>query len=743
MRLLNNSVIKRSVALMLVSVLALLCFSSCAKTKQVMSYGVNGLNDTAAEYSQTDNHITKAENLVFVGKSGLLEMYIDKISYSIAIKDTGTQSYWFALPEQEHSADGCRANVLEVTVFRGGDRYTLNSQDNAIAFGSKSYKVTEDGIQITYDMALDSDTALMSFDSLDHDALYISVTVSYVLKDGAFFAKINCSDIKLNGGYTIESISLLNYFGSSDSAQPGDYIFVPDANGAILSLTTDNGNDYDEMHFKVYGENPATKGEQETQFANALLGAFGVKKGDNAFLGLVLKGDAFAEISSYKKSEESDCNRVGASFKINDTLFAKKDGQQTCFKGAEYGGEISLCYRFLSGKNASYLGLATACREMLIRENVLSSEMLAASEHIPFMLTVRGAHTKRFAHSYAKLSTYEQTLDLLEMLKAKSVNSITLNYADMLTGANTQSLISGAKPISSLGSAKDFEALSQYIKTQKFSMFLDLNLVSTGGGRARASSLDGEYMSGQSTDPLAKHSKNNTVYYTSLPELDSRVVRFLNNMGSYSFDGYCVADAGKVLYSDYSSEAIGRTKAANTVSSELSVLSNNHKVMIDTGNFYSLKYADYVINLPRYTGYPTGEGYAQIPFVELVLHGLVNYSLEPINLNSDSKRAFMKSVEYGAMPSYEWICTTVEGDDEVNEKYYYDSSLAEAADCYLLADKALGDLADARLTNNYQVKEGVFVSEFDNSILIYFNYNDEAVTVNSIRLEPMSFVRVN
>ena len=743
MRYLNSSTVKRSISLALVSVFMLLTLSSCGKAKEVVSYSVSNLSETAPQYTEQSNHISHRDSLIFIGKSGLLELYFDKDSYGIAVEDTGTKKIWYALPNDDHATDDCDAFVLEAKVSKDGKTTVLNSQDNSVAFNSASYKTTEEGIAITYDLALDEETAQMSFDSLPADALYVSVCVNFVLKDGAFFAKINCADIKINGDYILESISLLNFFGATDSAESGDFLFVPDGNGAVLMLSGEGSSEHDEMKFRVYGDNPATVTNDDSKYASSLFACFGVKRRDNAFLGIVLGGDRICDITALRKGEKSDYNRVGASFRVCDV--SKTNGSYS--KGAQFSSEINICYRFLSNKNASYFGLATAYREMLMRENILSSEMLAPSEHIPFMLTVRGAAAKGYAYSYEKLSTYEQTLDLLEMLKGKSVNSITLNYADMLKGANTQSDLSKAKPISSLGSKKDFEKLSQYIKTQKFSMFLDVSLVSANresdlAGINRALSVDGAYMDTHRHGKLAHITKNNTVFCTSLLNLDSRVVKFLNNVGDYSFDGYCVNDAGKLLYSDYSRSSVGRTKAANIISSEISVLSNNHKIMVDTGNFYSLKYADYVINLPRNTYYPEQDGYIQIPFAEFVLHGLVNYSLEPINLAADTDKAFLQSVEYGAMPSYDWVCTALE-DEEANAQYYYDTQLAAAADNYLKADKVLGSLADARLTNNYIVQSGVRASEYDNSVLIYFNYNDEAVTVNSIRIEPMSFVRVN
>ena len=113
-----------------------------------------------------------------------------------------------------------------------------------------------------------------------------------------------------------------------------------------------------------------------------------------------------------------------------------------------------------------------------------------------------------------------------------------------------------------------------------------------------------------------------------------------------------------------------------------------------------------------------------------------------INLADDSETAFLKSLEYGAIPSYEWYCSKT-GKSELDEKYSYENQLNSAAEKYQTADAILGNLRNARMTAHYKVQDGVYCTEYNNSIIIYFNYNDTAVTVNSLTVEPKSAMRVN
>ena len=42
-----------------------------------------------------------------------------------------------------------------------------------------------------------------------------------------------------------------------------------------------------------------------------------------------------------------------------------------------------------------------------------------------------------------------------------------------------------------------------------------------------------------------------------------------------------------------------------------------------------------------------------------------------------------------------------------------------------------------------KVQDGVYRTEYNNSTVIYFNYNSEAVSVNAFTVAPMGFLRVN
>ena len=140
-----------------------------------------------------------------------------------------------------------------------------------------------------------------------------------------------------------------------------------------------------------------------------------------------------------------------------------------------------------------------------------------------------------------------------------------------------------------------------------------------------------------------------------------------------------------------------------------------------------------------------------MPFLQLVLHGIVGYSGEPLNFSENAKTSFLRCVEYGASPAYEWTYSDTYADkknksDEDNTDtfgVYYENWIASASEFYERADAALKDLQTSRMTSHSEIMGGVFCTEYDTGAKIYVNYTESDVTVSGITVPAGDFIRIN
>ena len=200
-------------------------------------------------------------------------------------------------------------------------------------------------------------------------------------------------------------------------------MLVPDGSGAVIH--TDDAQALAEpVSLRVYGTDPAINSAPEK---SALLGVFGVRQGDAAFCAIVEQGASCARIRAEKAAVSGSLNRVWPSFILQDSSVpagTQAETSSVSVSSSRYQGKIRVCYRFLSDSNASYAGMAIACREQLIRDGALSNISVEQEGSLPFLLTTVG--NAEINGKSEKLTTYAQAQDMVRQLKAKGVDNLYL-----------------------------------------------------------------------------------------------------------------------------------------------------------------------------------------------------------------------------------------------------------------------------------------------------------------------------
>ncbi|MBR3818969.1 MAG: hypothetical protein IKJ41_07450 [Clostridia bacterium] len=748
----NNNIKRittRLVSAILCFCLAAGCLSSCSKQEEsgvrtvksdaARNTIINLSDDASVHYSQSEESFS-----VKAATSGLIELLVDPETNSFAVRETTQNQLFTALPLLNKTADGEKlvtdASMVSLKIVGGTDIYYLNSQDNSVAYGKASYISADNGITFIFDIFANEETAAKS--SYEKTDIGFNVTVSAILKDGSMTVTCTNSNITGNPDAYIEDIELLNYFGAYNDTREGDFMLVPDGCGAIIK-TSIYDESFESLSFDVYGSDPSVNSEDKSE--SAIVPAFGIKHGNAAFVSLIQSGDAVASIIAKKATQISEYNIVYPSFNItpvryeNNTLYISKSSTVS---------EISLCYRFLAGGNATYAGLASACREQLIRNSVLSTKTVKVGDYMPFYLTLTGSAKKSLGPvTYlSNLTNFEQAKDMLTRMKNKGINNISVRYSGVFSGGLDSKDIVSSDIMLRLGGTEKLSELYDYVSSQKMTLYIDINLLSSSSG-----------FSGSSATDICKNTasftpRNSLVDFMgeavserqlrSIRKLKNIVASVLSDTRYYAFSGYCLNDAGSVLYSDFSHNGLLRDEAAEAVNSAISPLSTGHSVMAVRGNFYMLKNVDSVINIPIGTSIAQSGAYQAVPFVQLILHGIADYAGDPINTGINLRETILKNIEYGACPHFEWNYESVIMETE-NDRFYYDNTINAAAEFYTEANEALNDLRDARITDHYEVEDGIFCTEYDTGARIYVNYTNTDFSILGVVVEARNFLRVN
>ncbi len=628
--------------------------------------------------------------------SGMLELYIDEKTMAVSVYDEMTKAFYRALPEEYA---GEKTAVLSVHMLIENEEHMLSSQADSVSFSCSEYEKTDSGAVVTYNFR----QSLGGNKKLD-----LSVPLEYVLTDGMLSVTVDCDKITDNSRAKTKVLGLeiLPFFAADTKGGKNDYILLPEGGGVVMTLEN-KADTFDEVSLKVYGEDPSVpKGSS----GDVLVGAFGRKKGDTAFVCLVGEGDAVCEIKADKAEAKGGYNRVGAYFEITPHL---KEENSIYVSDKSYDGAIELSYRFLGDEGADYIGMASAVRELLIRQGKLRERAADKNEGYPFILTLlmsRQIENEKGKAQTETLSTFTESYELLSALKAKGFENISVQLKGIYERGS-------AKLNYSLGAKEDFEVLSHFAQAENISLYGEAELFNVGGSFVKA--IDGENTGLSSDRKISK-------------ELNS----FIGEIRQQPFNGVSLKDVGETLFSDYSSANVTlRCNVRNSLQSHIASIYASKPLMVEKGNFYSIKYADSIINLPDASQLGKGEYFSDVPFAAAILHGICDYSLSAANLSGDSTSAMLKAAEYGALPHYEWLCTAED------EKYYM-NSLGEAKAYYDKMKEDFSSVRDKRITAHKMIKENVYLTQFGEELKVYVNYGERPVTVSGITVDAGSYTAV-
>ena len=578
-----------------------------------------------------------------------------------------------------YSSDKQESANLTMDIIIKGRLYTLNSQRDCVALDCASYEIKDNSITLSYSFR----RSLENGKKLD-----ITVPVKFTLSDGTLLANLDCADITDNSGTDvyIESISILPFFGADNKGEKGDFILLPSASGIILD-THNAAKSFDEISLPVYGEDLA---ENKEVTSYVPIGAFGMKKGSGAFVCLINEGECQADIKAQKALTDGTPNSVSAHFRINPTLIT----EDTIYLAKDaYNGRISLSYRFLSGNNANYLTMSGACRELLIRQGRLRDSGRDVQNSYPFCLTLVSDTPEK-----GETTSQQESEELISALITKGIGNINI----ILSGENREYV----------------RELSDFAKKESLSLSLETALFTHS--KKGTLTLSGD---------------RSNVNISNISETADDIIETMRATAT----GVSLTDCGKILPTDYSSNKFKRSNNLSDISRICTLLSSHGTLTVSQGNIYTVKYADSIINIPEKSPLENISYCKSVPFLQAVLHGICDYSFTAMNLSDDPTTAMLKAIEYGAIPHYEWYFASF----EENDKLHYSNSLSQARLVYENMKTMFSDLRDQRITSHEEVKKNIMRTVYSSGSEIYVNYNNKAVSVAGITLDPMGFMRVN
>lgn len=544
-------------------------------------------------------------------------------------------------------------------------------------------------------------------------------------------------------------VYLLPCFGATKLDEKAGYMLVPEAAGALINFSNGEGVGTTPFSKRIYGTNIGVDKSVLTELnrpaEQITLPVYGMAYTDDqlGYLAVVEDGSEAAEIMAYPAGVITDYNRVSARFTLREQYIAQTTRTLglNSRESKPYMRDMTVRFYILSGEDANYTGMARRYREALLEQGALVEADTTYRPRIDFL----GAESAQFLlwNSVEKMTTVDQMQEILAACKENGLDNPLVLYRGWQPGGLTWSLGSGSVKLEGkLGSEKDLIALAREIREGGGRFMLEIDPLQANPDRMYNMRVDVVRTIGQT---IAQEQTGKDLYptlYYLTPSRSAEIIAAAEKKWGAHVDGIALTSLPNTLYSYYSRG--GNHSRGETMTDYLTAMeAANVALALENPLAGYFGQADVYLDMPLDT---TSYSFlsAEVPFLPLVISGRIPYYSTWLNFESNTQKALLKLVEYGAYPS--WLLT---GED-VQPLIHTNSSdiftaqwnvllpaMTETNAKLLALHEAVGGSAMVR---HECLDQDVAKTTYQNGTTVYINYRKTEYTVDGVTIPALDYL---
>ncbi len=588
----------------------------------------------------------------------------------------------------------------------------------------------------------------------DNKKVY-NISLVYRLEGDELVVEVPFEEVEYNSEYPITEISLLPYFGAGSSEEEG-FLFVPEGSGAIIDFNNGKTN-LSAYYAQVYGWDYGMKRDVVVDETRAAFPVFGISHADGAMIGVVDDYSSFATIQADIAGKRGSYNYAYASYEMvhgsKMDISAKNDTTIIAYEKSLPEGSIRQTYRFIEGN--TYSDMAKAYREDLLEkypelqkvdnaQAPVSVELIAAIDRVKQVVGMPVTLPE-------VLTDFASAEEILNDLASNGYGNLSVRYTGWMNGGIDHSLPEDIDITSGMGGKKGLNSLASLADSLGAELYLT--------GRTQ-NAYDSNIFDGFSkTSDAAKYISRevvetpvfSTIWFGGLNEgrMEEHVllrpsvcVTLMESIADYAGNlnvGVGFEDVGYMLSGDYNPRrAVTREASLDMQVEKLAeIKAAGTPIVMSVGNEYALPYASLITDLNL-----TGKEYLlidkKVPFYEIAIHGLVDYTGSAINLTGNAVDTVLKCAETGAGLSFTFFA---EDADILQGTEYMDffganyDGWKDKANAYATRyEKEMAGLNNQYITEHRILADGVTATVYEDNTVVYVNkttseYTDGSVTI--------------
>lgn len=597
------------------------------------------------------------------------------------------------------------------------------------------------------------------------------ISVHYILEDDSLVVRVPMQEIAYNADYPIVDLKVLPYMCAANTSEKG-YVMVPEGTGGLIRFN--NGKTGQQIYqSNVYGWDYGLSRSMVVDETKSMFPVIAISNDTtgSSMLCVSEEGSSYATVEADIAGKNNGYNYGCFVYEMlhgeNYEVSTKSDTTVRIFE--EGLPDETISQRYLFSPENDYTQLAIQYREYLMEHypGLVKKE----SSDVPMAAELIGAvddteHILGYPVTRSQsLTSYEQAKSILESLKEAGISNLNAKYTGWFNTGVKQTSSQKVKLVGRLGSKSDLKDLTAYAEqTEGIDLFLNgtFNFVykdklmdGFGKNKNAAKFCNREIAEMYTLDPVTFQSNDKfkeyhtyANYYLVKPGYAmNSLTSFAEKVKDYGTSNIGLEDIGNKLAGDYNpKDRVSREAAMNLQTEKMKALKEGgSKLMITSGNQYAVPYADYItdMDINRRAVNIVDE---QVPFYQIALHGLVDYSGSAINLSANAEENILKSAETGAGLYYSYIYEkTSKLQDGKYTKYYacnFDEWKEDTVSLYNKFKEKMGDIYNQFITGHEKIASGVYKTTYENGKAVLVNYNYEDFDYNGTKVPQRDFVAI-
>lgn len=577
------------------------------------------------------------------------------------------------------------------------------------------------------------------------------ITLDAVLENGELVVSIPVKNIVSgNDFYTLQNIEVLTNFSlvKSENVTEG-YLFIPDGAGALMKMNMYDSKVpdyvrgfYDNDYYTDYYYKPEF-GQELMMPVFGMLCLEGTTE-PYGFLGIVENGADTAYVEAMLASGGADgvgrkYNKIYTTYDVAQyewvPVFGEYSSNTSKFLSIAPKTEEDyvLRYLFYTGEEVSYYNMAKDYQSYLCKgsvPNVYPDKAELFLEVIGTLSLEERILGIPYDTKYS-MTTYEELLGILEDLDGRHAN---IAYKGVFDGGMNHKLMNHGKLASKNGSKKELEELTAKIEGLSDDLYMETEFLRIyDGGNGYMKMLHGLQDYSKSAVEIYGYALEFGEFWQTTNHYQMLSPRYLVDVvsdfkkkvsGSYN---YYVEGLTNQYYADYGTNYVSPYEAQRLVAQALDVLAEDgSKLALQNPRADRLTNGTIAVDVSRESSNLTSF-YTSIPFRQLVLNGMMEYTTTTANNNSDpAKYYLMQAIETGAQPKFTISAKSVDVLKDSTYSYYFSVQYEFLKDdikmVYDAYAEAMQEIGTAQIVNHTMLAQDVFLTEYANGTRVISNY---------------------